>query len=85
MTTTKPTVPDRDVYTVTPHGVGWAVEHNGVFSDLSSSKDEARAAAHKQARAAHDAGRLAQVTVADETGFFLNGRAPRREDAADPS
>jgi hypothetical protein len=68
----------RDVYTVTRHLSGWAVEHNGVFTDISDSKDEARAAAHKHARASHDAGHPCQVTVADETGFFLAGRGGRR-------
>ena len=75
MTTAKSTAPSRDVYTVTPCAGGWAVEHNGVFSDHCASKDEARAAAHKHARAAHDAGRPSQVTVADESGFFREGRA----------
>ncbi len=73
----KATAPGRDIYTVTRYQGGWAVEHNGVFSDLSASKDEARAAAHKHARASHDAGRACQVTVSDETGFFLDGRASR--------
>ena len=68
----------RDVYTVTPHLKGWAVEHNGVLTDMSATKDEASAAAHKHARASHDAGRPCQVTVADETGFFLDGRVGRR-------
>lgn len=85
MTTGKPTAPSRDVYTVTPHSDGWAVEHNGVFTDLSSSKDEARAAAHKHARAAHDAGRPAQVTVSDESGFFLGGRAARGDPDSAPT
>jgi hypothetical protein len=68
----------REVYTVTRHMDGWAVEHNGAYSDASHSKDEARAAAHKHARAAHDAGRPCQVTVSDETGFFLPERGGRR-------
>jgi len=67
----------REVYTVTRHLDGWAVEHDGVYTDISSSKDEAKAAAHKNARAAHDAGRLCQVTVSDETGFFLAGRGSK--------
>ena len=69
---------DRDVYTVTPHDGGWAVEHNGEFSDHSPTKDEARAAAHKRARAAHDAGRPVQVTISEETGFFLGARGVRQ-------
>ncbi len=78
MTVVRSAAQTRDVYTVTPHRDGWAVEHNGEFSDLSSSKDEAKAAAHKHARAAHDAGHPCQVTISDETGFFLAGRDLRR-------
>ncbi len=61
---------DREVFTVVRHLDGWAVEHNGEISEISNSKDEVRAAAHRQARASHDAGRAAQVTVSDEAGFF---------------
>jgi hypothetical protein len=68
----------REIFTVTRHLDGWAVEHNGTYSDASLSKDEVSAAAHKHARASHDAGRAAQVTVSDETGFFLAGRGGRR-------
>jgi hypothetical protein len=61
---------DRDIFTIARHGDGWAVEHNGEFLDASRNKDEVRAAAHKRARASHDAGRPSQVTVSDEPGFF---------------
>jgi hypothetical protein len=69
---------DRDIFTVTRHLGGWAVEHNGDVLDATSTKEEARAAAHKRARAAHDAGRACQVTVSDETGFFHPGQGGRR-------
>jgi hypothetical protein len=69
---------DREIFTVTRHLDGWAVEHNGDFSDASTSKEEVRAAAHKHARAAHDAGRPCQVTVSDETGFFHPSQGGRR-------
>jgi hypothetical protein len=65
----------RDVFTVTRHGEGWAVEHDGQISGESGTKDEARATAHKLARAAHDAGRPCQVTISDETGFFPSANA----------
>ena len=69
----------REIFTVTRNMDGWAVEHNGAYTDASLSKDEVSAAAHKHARAAHDAGRAAQVTVSDETlAFFLAGRGGRR-------
>jgi hypothetical protein len=70
MSAGKPALIQRDIFTIARHLDGWAVEHNGEFTDPSSSKDEVRAAAHKHARASHDAGRPAQVTVGDETGFF---------------
>ncbi|HKT54627.1 MAG TPA: hypothetical protein VJP88_09255 [Caulobacteraceae bacterium] len=69
---------ERDIFTVTRHGDGWAVEHNGLIAEAVSSKDEAHASAHKLARAAHDAGRPAQVTVAGEIGFFQPGVTGRR-------
>ena len=67
----------REIFTVTRHLGGWAVEHNGAYSQVAASKEEARAEAHKQARAAHDKGLPCQVIVSDETGFFLTGQTLR--------
>jgi hypothetical protein len=60
----------RSVFTVIRHEGGWAVEHDGGVYDASASKDEARAAANRRARACMDAGRMCQVNVAGEAGFF---------------
>ena len=62
--------PARAVFTVTRTVQGWAVEHGGALSNHTASQEEARASAHKLARASQDAGRPAQVNVAGEVGFF---------------
>ena len=62
--------PDRAVFTVLRHHSGWAVEHNGEISDVSSDKEVAKAAANKRARASQDAGRPCLVRVVGEHGFF---------------
>jgi hypothetical protein len=63
----------REIFTVARCGDGWAVEHAGEVSEPAATKEEARALAHRMARAAHDQGRPSQVTVADEAGFFAAG------------
>ena len=63
--------PVRDVFAVVRHGDGWAVEHAGEIFGESLSKDEAKAAAHKGARAAADEGRLCQVRISGEHGFAI--------------
>ncbi|MEO6338569.1 MAG: hypothetical protein ABIO39_00905 [Caulobacteraceae bacterium] len=62
--------PARTVITVSRLETGWAVEEGGEFYDRTPNKDEAKAAAHKRARAAQDAGRPCQVRVDGETGYF---------------
>ncbi|MFI4975131.1 MAG: DUF2188 domain-containing protein [Caulobacterales bacterium] len=66
--------PTREVYTVTTHQGGWAVEHEGALLDASTSKEEVMASASRRARAANQAGRPAQVSVRGEAGFFGGGR-----------
>jgi hypothetical protein len=66
----KATLQDRDVFAIAPYQGGWAVEHNGEYLDASTSQDEVRASAHRRARACHDTGRLCQVVVSGESGFF---------------
>ena len=61
---------DRLIFTVTPYLGGWAIEHEGVYSDASRSKEEVKAAANKRARAAQDSGRACQVRVSGENGFY---------------
>jgi hypothetical protein len=70
ISTKRATLPNRDVFCISPYNGGWAVEHNGEYHDASTSQEEVRAAAHRRARASQDAGRPCQVTVSGETGFF---------------
>lgn len=62
--------PVRTIITVSRLEGGWAVEEGGEFFDRTTNKDEAKASAHKRARAAQDAGRPCQVRVDGETGYF---------------
>jgi hypothetical protein len=64
------TAPPRAIFTVARHEGGWAVEHAGEFFDASRDKDEVKAAAHKRARAAAEAGQLCQVRITGEGSFF---------------
>lgn len=59
----------RDLYTVIRHADGWAVEHAGEIFGVSRDKEEAKAAAHRRARVAFDAGQGCQVRVTGEHGF----------------
>lgn len=59
----------REIYAVIRHAEGWAVEHGGELFDASRDKEEAKAAAHRRARAASEAGRPCQVRVSGEHGF----------------
>lgn len=68
---------DRATFTVAPHMGGWAVEHDGEFV-ACASKEEAKAAANKGARAAQDSGRPCQVRVSGELGFFAVTGADQR-------
>lgn len=65
---------DRAVFTVHQAKTGWIVESGGTVLNRCASKDEAKAAAHKRARASQDAGRACMVRVSGEHGFFA---APR--------
>ena len=64
----------RLTFAVVQHSGGWAVEHDGAYTDLSNSRDEVLASASRRARAANDAGALAQVIVQGERGYFASGR-----------
>lgn len=62
---------DRVIFVVQPHdNGGWAVLSEGVVSEPKATKDEAKAVAHKLARACLDGGRPCQVTIRGEHGFF---------------
>jgi hypothetical protein len=63
---------ERETITVAKHDGRWAVEHQGVFHDHTSDREEAKAAANKRARALQDSGRACQVRVSGEHGFFAD-------------
>jgi hypothetical protein len=63
------TADGRAIFTVTPHGAGWAVQFEGEMLDPRNDKNEAIAAAHRRARACHDSGRAAQVAIYGEISF----------------
>jgi hypothetical protein len=62
--------PERLTFTVARHDGGWAVEHEGSYHDHTPDKEIAKAAAHKRARAASDAGQACLVRVTGEHGFY---------------
>jgi len=62
--------PSRLVFTVARHAGGWAVEHDGDYSDASPSREEVMASASRRARAASAEGRLTQVVIEGEPGYF---------------
>jgi len=66
--------PPRLVLTVGPCAEGWGVERDGAWSGHSRTRDEAKAAANKQARELMDAGHPCQVVVQGETGYFAAAR-----------
>jgi hypothetical protein len=62
--------PPRMIFTVAQHAGGWAVEHDGAFTDMSTSREEVMASASRRARAANAGGALTQVVIQGETGYF---------------
>lgn len=62
---------ERTVLTVSPYEGGWAVEQDGLYSDQSANKEEAKAAATKQARRLIDSGKPCQVIVSGDVGYFV--------------
>jgi len=58
------------IFRVTHHDGAWSVEHEGQFSNRSRNKAEVIASATKMARAASGLGRLVQIRVDGETGYF---------------
>lgn len=61
---------ERTVITVVRHEDQWAVEHEGQYFGHSPEKDVAKAAAARYARETQDGGRLCQVRITGETGYF---------------
>ena len=65
-------MPPRSIYAVMQHGEGWAVEHDGAFTDPCRTRDEAQVCALRHARAASAAGILTQVVIQGEFGYFAS-------------
>lgn len=63
---------DRVVLRVGPHENGWAFEQEGEWLCQSANREEARAAATKQARMLMDSGRACQVVMHGELGYFTS-------------
>lgn len=61
---------DRAVFTVKRQNGLWIVEHDGEEFGHSSDKEVARAEATKRMRSVQEAGRLCQIKVAGEHGFY---------------
>jgi hypothetical protein len=58
------------IFRIVKHDGAWAVEHEGRLSNRARDKDEVIASATKLARAAVGQGRVVQVRVEGETGYF---------------
>ena len=58
------------IYQVVRHDGAWAVEHEGRYSNRTPEKAIAIASANRMARAALGAGRLVQVRIEGESGYF---------------
>ena len=65
---------NRAVFTVLSHNGAWIVESGGSVLNRCVGKDEAKAAAHKRARASQDAGKPSMVRISGEHGFFPETR-----------
>ena len=63
-------MPGPLIFRVTQHDGAWSVEHDGQFSNRSRDKAEVIASATKLARAAAGQGRMVQIRVDGETGYF---------------
>ena len=58
------------IFKIVKHDGAWAVEHEGRISNRARDKAEVIASATKLARAAVGQGRVVQVRVEGETGYF---------------
>ncbi len=58
------------IFRIVRHDGAWAVEHEGRYSNRARDKAEVVASATKLARAAVGQGRVVQVRVEGETGYF---------------
>ena len=58
------------IFKIVKHDGAWAVEHEGLLSNRARDKAEVVASATKLARAASGQGRIVQVRIEGETGYF---------------
>ena len=58
------------IFSVIRSDGAWAVEHEGTYSNRSRDKAEAMASASKLARAAMSQGRMVQIKVEGESGYY---------------
>ncbi len=58
------------IFKIVKHDGAWAVEHEGHLSNRARDKAEVVASATKLARAASGQGRIVQVRIEGETGYF---------------
>jgi hypothetical protein len=58
------------IFKIVKHDGAWAVEHEGRYTNRARDKAEVIASASKLARAAAGQGRVVQVRVEGETGYF---------------
>jgi len=58
------------VFSVIRSDGAWAVEHEGAHSNRSRDKAEVMASASKLARAAMTQGRMVQIKVEGESGYY---------------
>lgn len=66
----KPAMMQRSIFQVVQTQDAWSVEHEGVLSERTIHKAEAVASATKLARALSLRGRLTQVRIQGEAGYF---------------
>ena len=59
------------IFSVIRNDGAWAVEHEGELTNRSRDKAEANAAASKLARAAISQGRMVQIRVEGESGYYV--------------
>jgi hypothetical protein len=58
------------IFRIVKHEGAWAVEHEGRLSNRARDKAEVVASATKLARAAVGQGRIVQIRVEGESGYF---------------
>jgi len=58
------------IFKIVKHDGAWAVEHEGRLSNRARDKAEVVASATKLARAVSGQGRVVQVRVEGESGYF---------------